>query len=493
MKNGFLYALINGAIPNYIKLGFSAKKPSECAQELADVAISGPTTIIYETYINDCERAKEFIYALLNKNGHQLSGNEKYINVPIPEVISAIMLLPSHLIGEAIAAKGATEDELCYLDEEEGLNEETPAWVNLWEKAESYHFGFEDNQKDIRSATQYYQEAAELGCNLAYYRLAEIVGDDFSSQRKHDGFIQLSMEGTRKGNYLCHLQLAIYFAAEGHQNDAKKHTSEFFNDRSKFYSSEIEFVSDFGFLLVDAQHIHGLFNKTSHFEMLMLKQMRETMLFAINWNIDYHSKNDNNQNAITKYLSLKDWVIINLYDENTKETNTNEHKNTNSIHKTIENSAAAVQLELGLIHEKNQHYTQAYNCYLKAAEQGSAEAEFKLGVMHEHNYFVQQSYNKAIHWYRKAADQNHAKALLKMANFFENGKGVCADYTVATDWYFKAAKQGYSEAQYWLGSMFKNDGDYAEAINWFTKAVKQNHGMAQYSLDELHRKKLCTS
>lgn len=114
--------------------------------------------------------------------------------------------------------------------------------------------------------------------------------------------------------------------------------------------------------------------------------------------------------------------------------------------KAAEQGSTDAQYTLGLIHYKDQNYTEAAEQYRKAAEKGNAKAQYSLGNRYYEGKGVKQSYEEAFKWYKKAAEQGHAQAQFNLGCMYGRGEGVKKNHFEAIQWISKAAEQGNTDA-----------------------------------------------
>jgi len=156
------------------------------------------------------------------------------------------------------------------------------------------------------------------------------------------------------------------------------------------------------------------------------------------------------------------------------------------LQKSAEQGNIVAQVELGVVFDKMQNYSQALIWYRKAADQGHPRAEYNLGLAYQNGEAVPKDMAEAIAWFRKAAEQGDVLAQSNLGVAYENGVGVQQDYSQAADWYRRAADQGLAEAQYGLGFLYLNGKgvpkDETQATTWLLKAAEQGETKAQYNL-----------
>lgn len=100
MNPGYVYALINPAYSNLIKVGKTIRSPEEKAAELSSgPGVPTPFVVAYHIQVNDCDSAERHIHNVLEDAGHRVSESRKFFSAPlkvvIDELIEAESLFPS--------------------------------------------------------------------------------------------------------------------------------------------------------------------------------------------------------------------------------------------------------------------------------------------------------------------------------------------------------------------------------------------------------------
>lgn len=162
--------------------------------------------------------------------------------------------------------------------------------------------------------------------------------------------------------------------------------------------------------------------------------------------------------------------------------------------KAAEQNYGPAQYHLGLMYDEGRgvpHLTgDALKWFRMAAEQNNADAQYYLSTMYEEGRNgVPQSETMTMKWLRMAAENNHVLAQSKLGCMYAEGKGVPKSYSEAVKWFRKAAEQNFAFAQYMIGVSYESgltgQQDKAEAIKWYRKAADQGLEEAQKALRRL--------
>ena len=91
-NGGYVYILINAAIPGLVKVGKTEREPEERAKELScGTGIPTPYCVAYEEWFADCSAAEEFVHTLLTANGYRVADNREFFSAPVKVAIKAVI------------------------------------------------------------------------------------------------------------------------------------------------------------------------------------------------------------------------------------------------------------------------------------------------------------------------------------------------------------------------------------------------------------------
>lgn len=143
---------------------------------------------------------------------------------------------------------------------------------------------------------------------------------------------------------------------------------------------------------------------------------------------------------------------------------------------------------LGVLHEKNKKYSDAYYLFYEGANLGNDKcAQFKIGLYYEQGKVVGKDIEKAYEYFHKSAEQDYLAAQRELGDIYRNGLlGKKESPEQSIFWYKKAAEQGDSTSQFYVGYFYYEgygvDRDYVEAVKWYKLAAEQNNRVALNNL-----------
>jgi hypothetical protein len=329
MATGYIYVLANSSMPDLIKVGKTNRHPGARAQELSGVTgVPTPFIVIYEQYVNDCEAAEAHVHTILSRKGYRVSDKREFFRAPAKDAVEAILSLPKHLIKlgtvNSESSEPLTYDDPDEYDELDGAaedeNEPTEPWFGLWDKAEDFYFGHFDEIQDYGEALKLYKDAAKLGCNLAYYRIADIYRQGGCGVQENEQMaLDYYKEGGRKGIYACWLEMTQLFYKDGNIKNAEKCLKFFFRDRKALRSELIEskcvIINLIIHTIVDCL---PLFQKLSDGEILVLRDERCELREEIEKKLTTWKQKEKISSAQDKEIArsivedfeaVKDWIL----------------------------------------------------------------------------------------------------------------------------------------------------------------------------------------
>jgi hypothetical protein len=88
---GYVYALLNSAMPGLVKIGKTEREPDDRAKELSGATgIPTPFVVAYEECFEDCSAAEDYVHALLEQTGFRVAQNREFFCAPVKAAIQAI-------------------------------------------------------------------------------------------------------------------------------------------------------------------------------------------------------------------------------------------------------------------------------------------------------------------------------------------------------------------------------------------------------------------
>ena len=152
----------------------------------------------------------------------------------------------------------------------------------------------------------------------------------------------------------------------------------------------------------------------------------------------------------------------------------------------FDESIALECLELGLICDIAEDYSEAAKYYELAAVKGLAEAQYYLGDCYRYGHGVEVNEVLAVQWFERATQQGFAKAQCALGDCYRIGCGVKQNYKKAVGLFQLAAAQGVTEANFYLGVFYENgwgvSPNVTEAVRYYRLAAEQGLAEAQHNL-----------
>lgn len=169
MTTGFLYILINPAMPGLAKVGKTTRTPQERLLELSSATgVPSPFILAYQQPVANCHAAEAWVHSELERRGHRLSDSREFFSAPLHEVVAVLAASKSIDDEDArprpsIAADDVESEHSAALAEElSGL-------------ADSYRDGTNDVLVDLRRSLEFYEQAAKLGDGYSCEQAAKIL------------------------------------------------------------------------------------------------------------------------------------------------------------------------------------------------------------------------------------------------------------------------------------------------------------------------------
>jgi hypothetical protein len=91
---GYVYLLINHAMPGLVKVGLTNRSPGERVAELSSATgVPTPFELVYDVLVPDSLEAEQFIHSHLTALGYRLTDNREFFRAPIREVLRLMIHL----------------------------------------------------------------------------------------------------------------------------------------------------------------------------------------------------------------------------------------------------------------------------------------------------------------------------------------------------------------------------------------------------------------
>lgn len=91
---GYIYVLINYAMPDLVKVGFTERSPATRLEELSSATgVPTPFVLVYDVLVPDAEKAEQMLHNAFAARGYRVSENREFFNAPIHEVVKLLIQL----------------------------------------------------------------------------------------------------------------------------------------------------------------------------------------------------------------------------------------------------------------------------------------------------------------------------------------------------------------------------------------------------------------
>ncbi|MEY2862195.1 MAG: hypothetical protein RL392_2653 [Pseudomonadota bacterium] len=170
MSAGYVYILINPAMPGLAKVGKTTRTSKERQLELSSATgVPSPFILAYEHPVANCHAAESWVHAELDRRGYRASASREFFTAPLHEIVSVVVMgaTTQGAVGEQ------TEQSVASVDGGELADE-------LSRLADSYRDGTDDVLRSPRRALELYEQAAKLGDSYSCEQAANLlrVGGD---------------------------------------------------------------------------------------------------------------------------------------------------------------------------------------------------------------------------------------------------------------------------------------------------------------------------
>ncbi|MGM1461496.1 GIY-YIG nuclease family protein [Bacillus cereus group sp. BceL310] len=223
-NNGYVYVLINPAIPEMVKVGMTTRDPEDRVEELSSATgVPNQFILVYKERFVDCVLAEKMAHEILEARGCRVAQNREFFNVAIPEAINVVLEVKKHLQEHKsvetntnkLAVKSTQTDNIKDLIS------------GLLETAKSHYFGTNDTLEDHKEATKLFKKAAKLGSGEANRFLGDMIlgledrswyyGNISNKINKSSLVIEKALEcykqGQKNGDRVCIARMGNVYSA----------------------------------------------------------------------------------------------------------------------------------------------------------------------------------------------------------------------------------------------------------------------------------------
>jgi len=360
------------------------------------------------------------------------------------------------------------------------------------------HYLLNTPKKNILTAIQHFEQAAEQGYADAYYFLGRFYGLGDGVTLDFEKAISLYSQGQSLGSAKCGYALGLMHHSGSGIDKDEETAKKYFSENYQMLMIEASNEDPVSMHILGTYYYYGfhvqryIFTAIEWFlkaskkgysdSQYMLGMIYETLGEESNQSdkaIEFYQKAAKQDHPYAQYAL----AMIALENENFSEAQRYLEKAANQQYMLAAFSLAK------LLHDRDaKHPLKAFEWFMVAAKQGHTEACYYVGYYYQYGKGVPQNNDEAILWYEKAALEKDKDALYHLALILIRQKSP--DFENAAKLLGEAARQGHPNAQYNLAVMFqKGDGveqSHEKALYWYEKAAESNLAIAQYNLGMIY-------
>lgn len=220
MAKGFVYVLMNPAMPGLVKVGKTTRDPTNRVTELSSATgVPTPFILVYQQPVIDCDLVEVQVHKELERLGHRLTDNREFFNAPIHIITQTIINIASQIDtdypSEAIADANIENQYNSLADE-------------LYELAIDHAEGTSEVLIDELKAHKLFVQAAELGHAGAITRAAHNYQYGIGVSQNNQKALDLYKVAVKKGDWGCESAIAEIFLRSGQREASEEHWVNFF-------------------------------------------------------------------------------------------------------------------------------------------------------------------------------------------------------------------------------------------------------------------------
>ena len=194
-NKGYIYLMINPAIPNMVKIGKTTREPEQRAKELSSsTGVPIEFVLVHKRLVNNCTIAEKYIHEVLESKGVRVSKKREFFEIPIYEAIQVIEQ---------------------YEDKEDSKNEASSSKLyamNILEEAKSYYYGHGDFLEDKYQALKLFKKSIDLGCSEGYLFIGRMyLYEEIDNKSNVREALKYFSEGSFKGKNECFAEMGCIY------------------------------------------------------------------------------------------------------------------------------------------------------------------------------------------------------------------------------------------------------------------------------------------
>jgi len=261
-SKGYIYILINPSMEGLVKIGKTTRDPEERVKELSTTGVPTPFILIYKKLVSNCDKAENLIHLYLEERGKRLSSNREFFTLKPYEAIE--------MVTEILESQSFESENSNIYNEVETPKNNSEIGDDLFEQAETFYYGFDDEIPDYSKAIEFYEKAIKFGNIDSYLKLGIIylAGEGMrANPKKAREYFQ---EGIRNNNIDCYFELGLMLLKENDLNHGIKAIEKYFSkinySRYKHITFQIDkLIFQIKELIMSNKAIKSNFPETTNF------------------------------------------------------------------------------------------------------------------------------------------------------------------------------------------------------------------------------------
>lgn len=227
MPAGFLYVLINPAIPSLAKVGKTTRNPAERVAELSSATgVPSPFILAFQQPVAECDAAELWVHKELEREGYRHADNREFFNAPLHEIIKVVSQAAS-LVFDTSSLDETADKPIANESSSEDLA------VKLFNMGYAYEQGTDSILRNPKKALELYEQAAALGNTLACECAASIYQNGDGVRQNLEKALELYTKAVRLGQWENEAAIAEIFLESQQEDASQVHWKLFFEEACK--------------------------------------------------------------------------------------------------------------------------------------------------------------------------------------------------------------------------------------------------------------------
>lgn len=177
---GYIYVLINPAMPDLCKVGKTTRDPRQRVNELsAATGVPQAFILAYWQAVDDCDAAERAAHLAMERAGYRLNSSREFFTAPLAETLRVITPFLRQMTRSDDDTPDAADGDLLDLELDTGAMEARKRAQELYEMGCAYREGSADTLVDEQQALRCFEQSAALGHGYAALNLgwAYLLGE----------------------------------------------------------------------------------------------------------------------------------------------------------------------------------------------------------------------------------------------------------------------------------------------------------------------------